>query len=170
MRHGLESIFEQNRLQLLRYLRAHGAADDAEDLLQELWLRIQAVPSGPLASPRNYLFRAATNLMIDRRRSALQEQKRDAEWIEASDRLPNSPANEPGQERELDGRRRLALVTKQLEKLPERAVRVFRAHRIEGRKQREIASDLGLSQSTIESDLRLVYETLDRLRKSFDEE
>jgi RNA polymerase sigma-70 factor (ECF subfamily) len=69
-----------------------------------------------------------------------------------------------------DGRRRLALVADRLEKLPERAVQVFRAHRIEGRRQREIASEMGLSQSTIESDLRLVYEALDDLRMSFDEE
>jgi N-ethylmaleimide reductase len=27
MRHGLHSVFEQNRAQLLRYLRAHGAAE-----------------------------------------------------------------------------------------------------------------------------------------------
>jgi len=170
MRHGLESIFEDNRAQLLRYLRAHGAGDEAEDLLQELWLKIQSVPSGPVASPRSYLFRAATNMMIDRRRSLVQEQQRGAEWIDASDRLPTSPAAEPGPDREWDGRRRLALVTEQLGKLPKRAVQVFRAHRIEGRRQREIASEMGLSQSTIESDLRLVYEALDDLRKSFDEE
>jgi RNA polymerase sigma-70 factor (ECF subfamily) len=108
--------------------------------------------------------------MIDRRRSAIQDSKRGAEWIEVSDRLPGSPANDPGPDRVWDGRRRLALVADRLEKLPERAVQVFRAHRIEGRRQREIASDMGLSQSTIESDLRLVYEALDDLRMSFDEE
>jgi RNA polymerase sigma-70 factor (ECF subfamily) len=170
MGHGLHSIFEQNRSQLLRYMRAHGAADDAEDLLHELWLKIQSVPPGPIGAPRNYLFRAATNLMIDRRRSALQEQRRQAEWIEVSDRLPSSPANDPGPDRQWDGRRRLAMVAERLEKLPKRAVQVFRTHRVDGRRQREVASDMGLSQSTVESDLRLVYEALDDLRKSFDEE
>ena len=66
---GLQIIFEENREQLLRYLRAHGAGDAAEDLLQELWLKIAAGTQGPIASPRSYLFRAATNLMIDLRRS-----------------------------------------------------------------------------------------------------
>ena len=65
---GLQQIFEENREPLLRYLRAHGAGEAAEDLLQELWLKISASPPGPIAAPRNYLFRAATNLMIDRRR------------------------------------------------------------------------------------------------------
>ena len=170
MQQGLTHVFEENRGQLLRYLRAHGAGEDAEDLLQELWIRIQAVPSGPVAAPRSYLFRAATNLMIDRRRSALQEQQRGAEWSDVSDRRPDSAASDPGPERQLDGRRRLAIVTGALEKLPKRAVQVFREHRIEGRKQREIAAEMGVSQSTIESDLRLVYQALDDIRNLLDEE
>jgi RNA polymerase sigma-70 factor (ECF subfamily) len=170
MSQGLRAIVEANREQLLRYLRAHGAADQAEDLLHEVWLKIQAAPDGPVASPRSYIFRAATNLMIDHRRSLLQEHKRVIEWSDSTDRLPNSPANDPGPERGLDSRRRLKSVTEQLDKLPARAVRIFREHRLEGRRQREIASDLGVSQSTVESDLRLVYQALDDLRRSFDEE
>jgi RNA polymerase sigma-70 factor (ECF subfamily) len=170
MGQGLSAVFEENRQQLLRYLQAHGAGDEAEDLLQELWIRFRAGPTGPVASPRSYLFRAATNLIIDRRRSAVQEQQRGAEWSDASDRLPDGPANDPGPEREIDGKRRLALVTAHLRNLPERAVQVFRSHRIDGRRQREIAIDMGLSQSTIESDLRLVYQALDDIRNRFDEE
>ena len=73
---GLQKIFEDNREQLLRYLRAHGAGDAAEDLLQDLWLKVTGSAQGPIASPRSYLFRAATNLMIDLRRSESQQQRR----------------------------------------------------------------------------------------------
>ena len=45
---------------MLRYLRAHGAGEAVDDLLQELWLKITSVPTGPIASPRSYLFRAAS--------------------------------------------------------------------------------------------------------------
>lgn len=170
MSQGLHQTFDENRQQLLRYLRAHGAGDAAEDLLQELWLKISAAPTGPVGSPRNYLFRAATNLMIDRRRSELQDMRRAAEWMDVSDRTPEAPANDPGPEREIDGQRRLALVNSALGTLPARALQIFRQHRIDGLKQRQISERMGLSQSTIESDLRMVYRLLDDLRKQLDEE
>jgi RNA polymerase sigma-70 factor (ECF subfamily) len=168
--HGLQAIFEENREQLLRYLRAHGAGDSAEDLLQELWLKVSTSTKGPIASPRSYLFRAATNLMIDVRRSQAQQQRREIEWSGLTDRLPNSAANDPGPERELAGRQRLEKVQSELQKLPPRALSIFRQHRIEGLTQREIAGAMGLSASTIESDLRLVYRLLDELKRNLDEE
>ena len=166
---GLQQIFEENREALLRYLRAHGAGEAAEDLLQELWLKTRSSPPGPIASPRSYLFRAATNLMIDRRRSEAQAQRREIEWSGLVDRLPGSAANDPGPDRNLDGRRTLALVEAELAKLPDRALSIFRQHRIEGLTQREIAAAMGLSASTIESDLRIVYRLLDELRRRIDE-
>ena len=168
--HGLQQIFDDHREQLLRYLRAHGAGDAAEDLLQELWLKISSLPSGPIAAPRSYLFRAATNLMIDRRRSEAQAQRREVEWSGLADRLPDSAANDPGPDRTLDGRRKLAMVEAELSKLPPRALSIFRQHRIEGLTQREVAAALGLSASTIEADLRMVYRLLDDLRGKLDEE
>lgn len=167
---GLQQIFEENREPLLRYLRAHGAGDAAEDLLQDLWLKITASPPGPIASPRNYLFRAATNLMIDRRRSEAYSQRRDIEWSGLADRLPGSAANEPGPDRDMDGRRKLALIEAELARLPPRALSIFRQHRIDGRTQREIAAAMGLSASTIESDLRMVYRLLAELKEKLDEE
>lgn len=167
---GLQQIFEDNRQQLLRYLRAHGAGDSAEDLLQELWLKVADGLTGPIASPRNYLFRAATNLMIDRRRSEAQAQRREIEWSALTGRLPGTAANDPGPERKLDGRRRLARVEAALSRLPPRALSIFRQHRIDGLTQREIASGMGLSASTIESDLRMVYRILDELREQLGEE
>ena len=167
---GLQQIFEKNREALLRYFRAHGAGESAEDLLQDLWVKTTASPPGPIGNPRSYLFRAATNLMIDRRRSESQAQRREIEWSGLADRLPGSAANDPGPDRNLDGRRKLALVEAELAKLPSRAVSIFRQHRIDGRTQREIAASMGLSASTIESDLRMVYRLLDELRERLDEE
>ena len=168
-RSGLQEIFEHNRLALLRYLRAHGAGDEAEDLLQDLWLKLSNAPGGPVAAPRNYLFRAATNLMIDRRRSEAQARRRDLEWSDVADRLAGVAANDPGPERTMDSQRHLAQVEQELAKLPARATAIFREHRIEGRTQREIAATMGVSLSTVESDLRLVYRLLDDLRRRLDE-
>jgi RNA polymerase sigma-70 factor (ECF subfamily) len=168
--HGLQQVFEDNREQLLRYLRAHGAGEAAEDCLQELWLKIEAQPAGPVANPRSYLYRAATNLMIDRRRSEQQGRQRDHDWSGLADRLEGSVANDPSPEREIDGRRLLALVEQELARLPARALAIFREHRIEGLTQREIASRRAISASTVESDLRQAYRLLDDIRRRIDEE
>ncbi len=168
--HGLQQVFDENREPLLRYLRAHGAGDAAEDLLQELWLKVASSPGGPIASPRSYLFRAATNLMIDRRRAEQQGRRREDEWSGLADRLGTSVANDPGPERELDAQRRLATVERELQKLPPRALTIFREHRIEGRTQRDIAAQFGVSASTVESDLRQAYRLLDDIRRQLDEE
>ena len=45
---GVQQIFDEHREGLLRYLRAHGAGEAAEDLLQELWLKFVAAPTGPI--------------------------------------------------------------------------------------------------------------------------
>ena len=169
MHQGLQQVFEENRESLLRYLRAHGAGDSAEDLLQELWLKAVSHAGGPVASPRNYLFRAATNLMIDHRRSESQGRRRDDEWSSLADRLGNSVANDPGPDRGLDAQRRLSVVEQELQKLPPRALAIFREHRLEGRTQRDIAAQFGISASTVESDLRQAYRLLDDIRRQLDE-
>jgi RNA polymerase sigma-70 factor (ECF subfamily) len=170
MHQGLQQVFEENRESLLRYLRAHGAGDSAEDLLQELWLKAASYSGGPVASPRNYLFRAATNLMIDHRRSEFQGRRREDEWSSLADRLGNSVANDPGPDRGLDAQRRLSVVERELQKLPPRALAIFREHRLEGRTQRDIAARFGISASTVESDLRQAYRLLDDIRRRLDEE
>ncbi len=159
-----------HREPMLRYLRAHGAGDEAEDLLHELWIRIAGSPPGPIANPRGYLFRAATNMMIDRRRSETHAQRRETEWSGLTDRLPGAAANDPAPDRQVDSKRRLALVEAALATLPRRAVAIFRDHRIEGRTQRAIAAERGLSASTVESDLRMVYRLLAELKGKIDEE
>lgn len=167
---GLQQVFEVQREPLLRYFRAHGAAEAAEDCLHELWLKVSATPTGPIASPRSYLFRAATNLMIDRRRAEAQSSRRDHHWSEVTDRLGGTVALDPDPERELDARRTLATVERALAALPPRALAIFREHRIDGWTQRQIADRRGLSVSTIESDLRLAYRTLSDIRERFDED
>ena len=167
---GLQRIYEDEREPLLRYFRAHGAGESAEDCLHELWLKVSSSAAGPIASPRSYLFRAATNLIIDRRRAAVQSARRDRSWSEVTDRLETSVAPDPGPERELDARRTLAKVEQSLAALPARAIAIFREHRIEGRTQRQIAEQRQLSASTIESDLRLVYRALLEIKGRLDEE
>src|SRR5688500_14440892 len=78
---GIEAVFLDNRGALQRFLRACGG-EHAEDLLQDLWLKVSAAPSEPIAEPLAYLYRMAHNLMLDRRRSELRRGRRDQEWTD----------------------------------------------------------------------------------------
>ena len=166
---GLEAVFLSNRTRLLAFLRAHGAGEDAEDLLQSLWIKLSAMPPGPIAQPLSYLYRAANNLMLDRYRSQQQAVKRDHDWTEAATTLPGQ-SDEPSSERRLIAREQLRLAQAALDALGDRPAAIFRRHRIEGVGQRDIAAEFGVSLSTVESDLRRAYRALIELRKRFDEE
>jgi RNA polymerase sigma factor (sigma-70 family) len=161
---GLEAVFLANRTALLGFLRAHGAVEDAEDVLHELWLRVRTAPTGPIAAPLAYLYRAANNLMLDRYRAARQASMRDTAWSELAqlDQAPDA-------ERLVSARGELAAVAAALAELPPRAAAIFRRHRIDGVAQRAIAAERGVSLSTVEGDLRLAYAAVLAVRRRFDE-
>jgi RNA polymerase sigma-70 factor (ECF subfamily) len=166
---GLEEVFLANRDRLLRFLKARGAGEAAEDLLQEVWIKIAARASGPVASPLSYLFRTADLLMIDRYRATVQAQRRDKAWSEAQDGSVPGVSDAPSAERQLIGREHARLAAETLEALGPRVAGIFRAHRIEGLAQRQVADKFGVSLSTVESDLRKAYAALAELKERLDE-
>ena len=166
---GLEAVFLANRDKLLRFLRARGAGDGAEDLLHELWLKVSAARSGPVAAPLAYLYRAADTLMIDRYRSRRQAEQRDRDWSEAEGTTVLGTSDEPSGERVIAARQAAARVAETLDALGPRVATIFRRHRIDGVAQREIAGELGVSLSTVEGDLRKAYRALAELRERLDE-
>lgn len=164
---GLEAVFMENRAALLRFLRARGAGEGAEDLLQEMWIKVSAGASGPIADPLAYLYRAANNLVLDRHRAALRGQKRDHDWHALGDGgLGISEA--PSGERVLVAREQLEAADAALKALGERTDYVFRRFRIEGASQRAIADELGISLSAVEKHLQKAYRALVELRRRFD--
>ena len=165
---GLEAVFLANRDRLLGFLRAHGAGEAAEDLLQELWLKIAAAPTGPISQPLSYLYRAANNLMLDRYRSQKQAAKRDQDWSDSATTVVGQ-SDEPSGERKLIAREQLATAQQMLDALGARPAAIFRRHRIDGVGQRDIAAEFGVSLSTVESDLRRAYRAMIDLRRRFDE-
>jgi RNA polymerase sigma-70 factor (ECF subfamily) len=166
---GLEAVFLENRARLLAFLAARGAGDAAEDLLHELWLKVSTGERGPIASPLSYLFRAADTLMIDRYRSQRQADKRNRDWSEASGGALPGVSDAPSVERHLIGRQQARLVAETLDRLGQRAAAVFRRHRIDGVPQRQVAREMGVSLSTVESDLRGAYRALAELKERLDE-
>lgn len=166
---GLEEAFFANRERLLRFLVARGAGEAAEDLLQEIWLKIAARNSGPVAAPLSYLFRTADTLMIDRFRSLRQAERRERDWSDLNGGASPGVSDAPSAERHLIGREQARLVAQTLDALGPRPAAIFRRHRVEGVPQRALAEELGVSLSTVESDLRRAYAALSALKERFDE-
>lgn len=166
---GLEVVFLDNRVRLLGFLRAHGAGDDAEDLLQELWIRLSLAQTGPIAQPVSYLYRAANNLMLDRYRSQRQAVLREQQWSDATGSSVPGQADLPHSERVLIAREELRTTQAALDGVGTRAAAVFRRHRIDGIGQRAIAAEFGMSLSTVESDLRAAYRAVISARRASDE-
>ena len=165
---GLQAVFLANRDKLLRFLAAHGAGEAAEDLLQELWIRLSSGPAGPVAQPLPYLYRAAHNLVLDRYRSLQQSTKRDVDWAAVA--TSGTDLSEvPEGERPLIAREQLRMADAALDALGERAAAIFRRHRIDGVPQKVIAREFGVSLSTIEAELRKAYRAMIELRRRLDE-
>jgi RNA polymerase sigma factor (sigma-70 family) len=162
---GLEAVFLANRDVLLRFLRARGAGDAAEDLLQELWVRIEQANVGPIAEPLSYLYRTANNLMLDRRRSALRSARRDTEWGDLS--AIGGSYEEPSGERVLIAREQLRAAEEALQALGERTAVIFRRYRLDGVSQRDIAAEQGISLSAVEKHLQKAYRAMIDIQQAF---
>ncbi len=136
---GLGAVLIADRASLLRFLRARGAGEDAEDIMQELWLKVERLEGeGPIADPRAYLFRMADNLMHDRVRATMRRARREEVWgtigydLSGQDEMPSA-------ERSLSARQRLRQVERALATLGPRSQAIFRRFRIDGGSHRRIA-------------------------------
>jgi RNA polymerase sigma-70 factor (ECF subfamily) len=165
---GLEAVFIANRGALLRFLRARGAGEEAEDLLQELWFRVKNAPAGPIGEPVSYLMRAANNLMLDRHRSRVRTMQRDQDWADAAAPADIGIDDEPDAERVLIGREALARAHEVLAAQGSRVDAIFRRYRIDGITIDQVAREFGVSRSTVEKDLQKAYRALLALRSRDD--
>lgn len=165
----LQAVFLDHRDALLRFLRARGAADNAEDILQDLWLRVADVDDSAINSPLSYLYRAANNLMHDRYRMDQRSRKRDSEWSEVT-RGTGEASDRPLPDRALAASERLAEVEARIGKEGPRVLRIFWRFRVDAIGQRQIAEEMGISLSAVEKDLQKAYRALAAWRESENED
>ena len=168
---GLESIFMANRQALQRFLQARlRGTGDPEDILQDLWLKLESLETGPVAEPLAYLYRMTENLVRDRHRSASRRTMRETNWtkdhIEGSVDAPVD--GQPSAERILLARDHLRRVNAALDELPEKTAFAFRAVRIDGTPQKEIAAQMGISVSAVEKHLQRAYRRVIELQHDLD--
>lgn len=165
---GLEAVFLTNREALLRFFCARGAADAADDLLQELWLKASAADSQPIAQPLAYLYRMANNLILDRARSETRRRSREQTWSDASFVADGLAANASSGERILLARERVKAVEAALSGLGGRTETIFRRFRLDGLSQGEIAREEGISLSAVEKHLQKAYKALLQIKDALD--
>lgn len=137
-----------------RFFQARmGPAADVEDLLQDLYLKVVgADETSEVREPRAYLYRLASNLMMDRWRSGRRSAARDAAWRDVAH--VSGPTGDlddaPSAETVVAGRERLSQLMAALDRLPDRTKIVFRLHKFDGLSYAEVARELGVSKSTVE--------------------
>lgn len=120
---------------------------DAEDLLHDAWIAV--AEHAPVAqNPAALLARCAANRGIDAyRREQRIGRMLVSDGITAADGIADSG---PLQDELLIARHRLERLRLGVARLNPRTREILLMHRLEGRKYREIALDLGISQSAVE--------------------
>jgi RNA polymerase sigma-70 factor (ECF subfamily) len=164
---GLETLYRTYRADLLRFLTARtGDAGDAEDILQELWIRARQPGGVPIANGRAYLYRMAQNLVVDRLREQHRRMRRDRRWTdERTDFAANTDeAVDAGADAEaaILHREETALIASAIGNLPEGARRAFQMHKIDGLSHAEVAERLGISKSGVEKHMAVAMKYLRR--------
>lgn len=167
---GLSAIFMANRAALLRFLRARGAGENAEDLLQDMWMKLEAKDLGPVSDPVPYLYRMANNLMLDRYRSAIRRERREQDWAEGAGGVMADPTDDVPVDERIILAQRLDEARAVLRDLGPRVELIFRRFRIEGVGQKVIAEELGVSLTTVEKDLQKAYRAMLTLKQKLDTE
>lgn len=136
---------------LIRLLIARlGNREEAEDVAQEMWLKLERLPATPLDHASAYLFRMAANLATDRRIAASRSNARDSAWLEAQPGAEELPTIE----RAIIARQRLARLEGTVADMPDRMRTALRMFRIEEQPQKVIADRLGITVSAVEKLLR----------------
>lgn len=168
---GLLQTFMHCRSDLLRYLRLRGALpDEAEDILQNLVLKLNEQGGNPIDQPRAYLYRMATNQFLLHRRGDARRRQRDEDWVDAQSDTVREIDPEPSAETRVIAAQQLSRLQAVINAMPERTARIFRLFRLENQSQKTIAGDLGISVSAVEKHLARAYVDILQARKNFDEE
>jgi RNA polymerase sigma factor (sigma-70 family) len=154
----LLATYLDRRQDLVRYFRVRLRSDDAaEDLVQDIYVKIASLTAEGIDNPAAFLFRLGTNLMLDQMRQRGRAGRRDAEWRGAhttaagrEDVAESSPADAVA-----DARQRLARIIEVVKDLPAPAQEAFRLHKLEGLTHAETAKAMNLSRSSVEKYMML---------------
>lgn len=149
MNREIDLWFAQNVLPnepaVRRWLGRFARDIDPDDIVQEIYAKL-ARDHRSVQNVRAYMFAAARSTVIDllRRRQVVS-----IVTVADLESLPVIDENS-AYEQELIGREELALLQSAIDDLPEQCRKVLTLRKLNGLSQREVARELGLSESTVE--------------------
>ena len=154
----LEEIYRAERPSLLRRLARRTGVDQAEDIIQQVFVRLAA--RGPAVDaievPSRYLGEAVRNLERDEARVAARQGRQNHVPIEDVDIASLDPIAH------LEARDRLVRIEQGLDRLKPLARNVFLARRLDGYSYAEIAEQTGLSVRGVEKQMSRAIKQLAR--------
>jgi RNA polymerase sigma-70 factor (ECF subfamily) len=165
---SLIAFYLKKRASLVRFftLRTSSPAE-AEDIVQEIYLKIAAVDSASVGNAAAFLYRLGANILLDRARARRRRTARDGAYhdVHASGPPGYEPeADAPNPEAAVDARLRLKALLASVKELPERCRRVFVMHKIDGLSYAEVAAALGISRSAVEKHMMAALRKLAKHR------
>ncbi len=157
------TAYFQRREDLRRFFLARlGPGADVEDLIQELYIKVKNLDGEPIENPPAYLYRLASNLMLDRMRRQRRAGARDAEWRRNNHATLGAldVVDTPDAEAAVIARQRLQRLTEALKTLAPLTQKIFELHKFEGLTHAETAAKLGVSRSAVEKHVSLALKHL----------
>ncbi|WGS88398.1 sigma-70 family RNA polymerase sigma factor [Methylomonas sp. UP202] len=146
----IKSLFEQlfhSHSKELVYFAGQRAAEVAEDVVQESFLRLMQHPEPQtIENHRAYLYKLTGNALIDYQRKLAVRERYHGE-VEDLDSLP---ADAPGPDVSLHHQQILQGVMRALDELPPLQRSIFLLHRVDGLTYLQIGKLLRMSRSNVE--------------------
>jgi RNA polymerase sigma factor (sigma-70 family) len=142
----LAEAYARRRKRLaLFFQRRTGSAEDAEDLLQELWIRISEGGDGTQPEdPDSWLQKVAINLALN----WLRQHRFRSQYMMATEEEVDALDDAPGADRQTQARQSLAVLRELIDELSPKRRRAFLLYRGEGLSLNETAEQMGVSRST----------------------
>ncbi len=131
------------------FLRRTASHADAEDMTQDLFLKLSSAGLVGVENPDAYIFQMAANLLKDRARRF----RTRSNAYESYTTLENLETEALDPSRFLLGKEQLNEINAYLADLPERTRTLFVLFRVEGISQNELAAAYGISRRTVQNDI-----------------
>ncbi|WP_079729714.1 RNA polymerase sigma factor [Novosphingobium mathurense] len=166
---GLLQLLGEMRTDLLRFMLARQCNPaEVEDLLQDLYVKLANIRTGPISNPRAYLYQMANNLLHDHRRGRRRQQERDDHWTRSRIGPDLEKESAPSPEESAIARDELERVNRAIASMPQRTAQILKMYRLDGVSQKAIANNLNLSLSAVEKHLQRAYRKLLLLKEELD--
>jgi RNA polymerase sigma-70 factor, ECF subfamily len=161
---SVEALFREHHDLVYRAAyRVTGNAADAEDVLQNVFLRLVRRGPGDVVSAASYLYRAAVNAALDVMRS-----RQTAQALSIDDEVPElagNPSDAP--DRAHDARQVAEWVRNTVARLSPMAAEIFVLRFYEGKENPEIAEIVGTTTGTVAVTLHRTRARLERELRTY---